>query len=143
MARKGKEPAGLRRYRLAQKRKKAGRKRKVRAAPTRRKTTMARRRSRRKGSRRKDKRVPITVALPVIYPFMEAYAYSGGDLKYTLTGGANAFVPVATYKEQGMTAAAARAAQTWVPITFGALLGRTSIVKSINKRLPAWLPIKV
>jgi len=53
MARKGKEPAGLRRYRLEQKRKKAGR-RKARAAPKRKVRTMARRRYGRKRSRKQS-----------------------------------------------------------------------------------------
>jgi len=62
MARKGKEPAGLRRYRLEQKRKKAGRKA-VRAAPKRKVKTMARRRSYGKRRGRKSRKMGITKML--------------------------------------------------------------------------------
>ena len=79
MARKGKEPAGLRRYRLAQKRKRSGgrKRRVVRAAPRRRTSSMARRR---KGRRKKNRAIPLAVVLPPLYVGMNnvsKFAYAG------------------------------------------------------------------
>jgi len=86
MARKGKEPAGLRKWRLAQKRKASGRK--VRAAPktSRRQRTMARRNFRRKGTRKSGKS-PIRMVKGIIYagsiaaPALHAYSYYKGTGK--------------------------------------------------------------
>ena len=75
MARKGKEPAGLRRYRLAQKRKKSGgrKRRVVRAAPRKRRrprvvSTVARRRRgyRRKGRKKSKPSVALLPMLPAV-----------------------------------------------------------------------------
>ena len=83
MAVKGKEPAGLRRYRLAQKRKKSGgrKRRVVRAAPTKRRrkrvvATMARRRYSRKKKRRGGRgkgAIPLLPIAGAMVPAMKVY----------------------------------------------------------------------
>lgn len=74
MARKGKEPAGLRRWRLAQKAKKTAR-RTARSAPTRKVKTMARRRyGKRRGHRTMKPSILTTGAL--IYKAYDSYQAS-------------------------------------------------------------------
>ena len=93
MARKGKEPAGLRRYRLAQKRKKRGsRARRVRVIK--RRPTMARRRySKKRRGGKKSRAIPLVGTVVAAYPAYKAYQMAGGfnaelpvQLVYRYTG---------------------------------------------------------
>jgi hypothetical protein len=77
MGRKGKEPAGLRRWRLAHKKKK------TRSRPTKKYRKVRSYMTRRKGRRgfgRKSKAIPMLAIAPVIYQSVASYRQVGGDL---------------------------------------------------------------
>ena len=79
MGRKGKEPAGLRRYRLAHRKQRA---RRVKPVKRYRKVRsyMARKRYGRKGRGTKSRAIPMLAIAPVIYQSVASYRQVGGDL---------------------------------------------------------------
>lgn len=83
MGKKGKEPAGLRRWRLAQKRKKSSRSR-ASTAPTRSRKSMARRRYGKKRRKSSKQAVPIGQTAVFAVPIWESYE-KYGFTKYTLS----------------------------------------------------------
>jgi len=118
MARKGKEPAGLRKWRLAQKRKAAGRKA-SRPKQTRKVKTMARRRSYSRKRRGHGKKFSAwKMAKGLIYtgaiaaPMYQSYTQLGGGA----TGAVGTMKNAAFVDAQTGTFSLAAGAQIWTPV---------------------------
>jgi len=136
MAKKGKEPAGLRRYRLAQKAKKN--KRATSRPKTQRKVkTMARRRSygkKRSGGRKKfsawrmAKGVMYTGA--VALPIYGAYTQGGGG-----AAGATAAVKAAAFMNPEGQFSLAHGAQIWTPVAILAVVDFATTKLPIQQKI--------